>query len=104
MAWSEMTTMGAMYLGSVADEVFLHPNGFADFSGMRLQTTYFTGMLDKLGVEMTVLRGPDNQFKSAVEPFTRASMSDANREQMNALLDGIWSEVTIRHCFRTQLE
>lgn len=93
MAWSEMTTMGAMYLGSVADEVFLHPNGFADFSGMRLQTTYFTGMLDKLGVEMTVLRGPDNQFKSAVEPFTRASMSDANREQMNALLDGIWSEV-----------
>ena len=31
MAWSEMTTMGAMYLGSVADEVFLHPNGFADF-------------------------------------------------------------------------
>ena len=93
IAWSEMTTMGAMYLGSVADEVFLHPNGFADFSGMRLQTTYFTGMLDKLGVEMTVLRGPDNQFKSAVEPFTRTSMSDANREQMNALLDGIWSEV-----------
>ena len=93
MAWSEMTTMGAMYLGSVADEVFLHPNGFADFSGMRLQTTYFTGMLDKLGVEMTVLRGPDNQFKSAVEPFTRTSMSDANREQMNALLDGIWGEV-----------
>ncbi|MDE0978729.1 MAG: signal peptide peptidase SppA [Flavobacteriales bacterium] len=93
MAWSEVTTMGAMYLGSVADEVFLHPNGFADFSGMRLQTTYFTGMLDKLGVEMTVLRGPDNQFKSAVEPFTRTSMSDANREQMNALLDGIWGEV-----------
>lgn len=42
---------------------------------------------------MTVLRGPDNQFKSAVEPFTRTSMSDANREQMNALLDGIWGEV-----------
>ena len=93
MAWSEVNTMGAMYLGSVADEVFLHPNGFADFSGMRLQTTYFTGMLEKLGVEMTVLRGPDNQFKSAVEPFTRTSMSDANREQMNALLDGIWGEV-----------
>lgn len=93
MAWSEVTTMGAMYLSSVADEAFLHPNGFADFSGMRLQTTYFTGMLDKLGVEMTVLRGPDNQFKSAVEPFTRTSMSDANREQMNALLDGIWGEV-----------
>ena len=93
MAWSEVSTMGAMYLGSVADHVFLHPNGFADFSGMRLQTTYFTGMLDKLGVEMTELRGPDNQYKSAVEPFTRTSMSEANREQMNALLDGIWGQV-----------
>jgi protease-4 len=93
MAWSEITSTGAMYLSSVADEVFLHPNGFADFGGLRLQTTYYKGMLEKLGVEMTVLRGPDNKYKSAVEPFTRTSMSDASREQMNALLDGIWSEM-----------
>ena len=42
---------------------------------------------------MTVLRGPDNEYKSAVEPFTRKSMSDSNREQLTALLDDIWGEV-----------
>lgn len=93
LAWSETTSIGAAYLNSVADEVYLHPNGYTDFSGLRLQTTYFTGMLEKLGVEMTVLRGPDNAYKSAVEPFLRKSMSAPNREQLTALLDDIWSEI-----------
>jgi len=94
IGWGEMATMGGMYLTSSADELYLHPNGYADFSGMRLQTTYFTGMLDKIGVGMTVLRGPDNEFKSAVEPFTRKSMSAANRKQMTALMEGIWSQTS----------
>jgi len=93
IGWAEGMTMGGLYLASVADELYLHPNGYADISGMRLQTTYYKGMLEKLGVGMTVLRGPDNEYKSAVEPFTRKSMSDSNREQLTALLDDIWSEV-----------
>ena len=93
VGWSEGMTMGGLYVASVADELYLHPNGYADISGMRLQTTYYKGMLEKLGVGMTVLRGPDNAYKSAVEPFTRKSMSDANREQLGALLDDIWTEV-----------
>ena len=94
IGWGEMATMGGMYLTSSADELYLHPNGYADFSGMRLQTTYFTGMLDKIGVGMTVLRGPDNEFKSAVEPYTRKSMSAANRKQMTALMEGIWNQTS----------
>ena len=94
IGWGEMASMGGMYLTSSADELYLHPNGYADFSGMRLQTTYFTGMLDKIGVGMTVLRGPDNEFKSAVEPYTRKSMSAANRKQMTALMEGIWSQTS----------
>lgn len=94
IGWGEMASMGGMYLTASADELYLHPNGYADFSGMRLQTTYYTGMLKKLGVGMTVLRGPDNEFKSAVEPFTRRSMSAANRVQLNALLDGIWRQTS----------
>lgn len=94
IGWGEMATTSGMYLTSSADELYLHPNGFADFSGMRLQTTYYTGMLDKIGVGMTVLRGPDNEFKSAVEPFTRKSMSASNRLQMNALLDDIWNQTS----------
>lgn len=93
IGWSEMATMGSIYLASAADELYLHPNGYAEFAGMRLQTTYFTGMLEKVGVGMTVLRGPDNEFKSAVEPFTRTSMSNANRIQLTALLDEIWDQI-----------
>ncbi len=93
LGWAETMTLNAMYLASVADELYLHPNGGADISGMRLQTTYYTGMLEKLGVGITVLRGPDNEYKSAVEPYTRKSMSESNREQLTAMLDDIWSEV-----------
>lgn len=93
LGWAESMSMGAMYLASTADELYLHPSGGADFSGMRLQTTYYKGMLEKLGVGMTVLRGPDNEYKSAVEPFTRKSMSESNREQLTAMLEDIWSEV-----------
>ena len=93
VGWAESMNMGALYLASTADELYLHPNGGADFAGMRLQTTYYKGMLEKLGVGMTVLRGPDNEYKSAVEPFTRKSMSASNREQLTALLEDIWSEV-----------
>ena len=93
VGWAESMSMGALYLASTADELYLHPNGGADFAGMRLQTTYYKGMLEKLGVGMTVLRGPDNEYKSAVEPFTRKSMSDSNREQLTALLEDFWSEV-----------
>ena len=93
VSWSEVATLSGLYLASAADEAYLHPNGYAEFAGMRLQTTFFKGALEKLGVGVTVLRGPDNKYKSAVEPFTRESMSAENREQMTALLDGIWSEM-----------
>ena len=93
VAWSEQMSLRALYLASAANEVYLQPNGYLDFSGMRLQTTYFTGMLEKLGVDVTVLRGPDNTYKSAVEPFIRKDMSPENRQQMQALLDDMWDEM-----------
>ena len=93
ISWTEMATWSGMYLASAADEVYLHPNGYAEFAGMRLQTTFFKGMLEKLGVGVTVLRGPDNTYKSAVEPFIRESMSPANQEQLTALLGDIWGEM-----------
>lgn len=93
ISWTEMATWSGMYLASAAEEVYLHPNGYAEFAGMRLQTTFFKGMLEKLGVGVTVLRGPDNTYKSAVEPFIRESMSPANQEQLTALLGDIWGEM-----------
>ena len=91
--WTEAASMSGMFLGSVADEVYMHPQGGGELAGMRLQTTFFTGMLEKLGVEMTVLRGPDNAYKGAVEPFMRKDLSPENREQLTALLEDVWAEM-----------
>ena len=91
--WSETASMSGMYLGSVADEVYMHPQGGGELAGMRLQTTFFTGMLEKIGVKVNVLRGPDNAYKGAVEPFMRKDLSPENREQLTALLEDIWAEM-----------
>jgi len=93
LAYAETMSQGALYLNSVADEIYLHPNGGVELMGMELETTYYTGMLEKIGVDITVVRGPDNEFKSAVEPFIREEMSASNRVQLEALLEDVWYEV-----------
>ena len=62
-------------------------------NGLSASPTYFKGALDKLGVKAHLVRGSDNAFKSAGEPFIADSMSAANRLQYTELLSGIWSEV-----------
>ncbi len=93
VSWSETQSQKAYWLSSMADEMLLHPEGMADILGLNLETTYLTGLLEKLGVEMQVLRGPNNLYKSAVEPYTRKSMSEPNRQQLQALLEDFWSEM-----------
>ena len=93
VAWSEIYTQGAYWMSSVADEVYMHPQGGMDMRGMGMETTFYRRMLEDLGVEMTVVRGPDNTYKSAVEPFLRDDLSEANREQLTALLDDFWARM-----------
>ena len=71
---------------SVADEVYLHPNGLIEIVGLKSQVMFYPGMFEKLGMDVTVLRGPNNKYKSAVEPFLRKNFSEANKEQLEALL------------------
>ena len=81
------------YVVSVADRIYLAPAGMLVLNGLSASPTYFKGALDKLGVKAHLVRGSDNAFKSAGEPFIADSMSAANRLQYNELLGGIWSEV-----------
>jgi protease-4 len=80
------------YLATVADKIFLNPEGFILFKGLNIQLTFLKGLLDKLGVEAQVIRGPDNKYKSAVEPLIYKKASKANKEQLRALIDAIWNE------------
>jgi protease-4 len=75
------------FVASVADSVFLEPESIFEFNGFTLSTTFFGDLMDRLGVEAEVVRA--GKYKGAVESFTRNSMSAENREQMQALLDGI---------------
>lgn len=81
------------YVASMADRVYLAPAGMLVLNGLSASPTYFKGALDKLGVKAHLVRGSDNAFKSAGEPFVADSMSDANRLQYTELLGGIWSEI-----------
>ena len=93
VAWSEVYTQSAYWLSTVADEVYLHPEGGIDMRGMGMETMFYKRMLEDVGIEMTIVRGPDNKYKSAVEPFFRESLSEANREQNMALLEDFWARM-----------
>lgn len=81
------------YFASVADEVYMNPKGMILFKGMNAQLFFFKNMLEKLEIEIQVLRGPNNKFKSAVEPLLLDKMSEANREQYQDLLNSIWGKI-----------
>lgn len=80
------------YVASVADKVFLNAVGSVAWDGLSAQKMYYTRLLDKIGVEMQILKV--GTFKSAVEPYFRTSMSDADRKQTRQYITGIWEEMT----------
>jgi len=79
------------YLASVADSIYLNPVGSVDLHGMGGMTPYFKKLLDKVGVEMQIVRV--GTFKSAVEPYMLDDMSEANRLQSEHYLNVIWGEM-----------
>ncbi|MVZ64302.1 signal peptide peptidase SppA [Sphingobacterium sp. DK4209] len=89
VAYSDNYTQKGYYLSSVANEVYLHPEGGLDFRGLASSVMFFKDALTKLGVEMQVLKV--GTYKSAVEPYLLNAMSDANREQVGSYLGSIYS-------------
>ncbi len=90
-AYSEGYTQKAYYLMSVADSIFLNPEGIMEFMGLQGQVGFPLDMLAKIGVEPQVIR--HGKFKSAVEPFLRNDMSEPNKIQTMAFISSIWDEV-----------
>ncbi|MCX2473344.1 signal peptide peptidase SppA [Pedobacter sp. MC2016-05] len=89
IAYSEVFTQGAYYLASAADKVYLNPEGALEFKGFSSELTFFKGTLEKVGVEMQVIRV--GNYKSAVEPFILDKMSDYNRKQVTAYVGGLYN-------------
>lgn len=90
-AYSENYTQKGYYLASVADKVFINPEGMLIFSGIATERSFYKNALDKLGIEMQVIR--HGKFKAAVEPFMLDKMSDDNRNQVEVYIGSIWSNI-----------
>ena len=93
VAYGESYSQSAYYMATVADKIILNPEGMLDLHGMSSQIMFYKHLLDKLDVEMQIVRGPNNKFKSAVEPYFLDKMSEANREQMEKLLGTVWGQI-----------
>ena len=93
ISYAENYSQSAYYVASISDKIFLNPEGMLDLHGMASQITFYKHLLDKLDIEMQIVRGPNNRFKSAVEPYFLDKMSESNREQMDKLLGTVWGQI-----------
>ena len=87
ISYAENYSQNGYYLSSIADEIFLNPEGIVELKGFSAQIIFFKGLLEKLDIEAQVIR--HGKFKSAIEPFILDKMSKANREQISLLLTTI---------------
>ncbi len=91
VSYADTYTQSDYYLCSVADKMYLNPQGMLEFRGIASNTMFFKNTLDKLGVEMQIVKV--GTYKSAVEPYVNTKMSDANKEQVTVFVNSIWNNV-----------
>ena len=95
IATGKVYSQKAYYIASVAQDIYLSPAGFSQWQGLGSQVTYYKGMLDKVGIKAHLIRGSDNTFKSAGEPFIRQQMSEAQTLQIKQLQNDLWSSINL---------
>jgi len=88
VAYSDIYIQSNYYLVTVADKILINPQGMLELKGLSADLVFFKNTLDKLGIEMQVVKV--GTFKSAVEPYINTKMSDANREQVTVYMNSIW--------------
>ena len=96
VAYAENFTPMSYYVASVADKVVMNTDGSGMITGLATQSIYMKDLLDKLGVEMQLIR--HGKFKSAVEMYIKNAMSDENRLQLQAMVDGLWNTMADEIC------
>ena len=85
ISYNEVYSPKSYYLSSVANKLFLNPQGAIDHRGLGATLMFFKGMLEKLNIDLQIFKV--GKFKSAVEPFILEKMSSANRVQLEKLLN-----------------
>ena len=89
-AYADNYSQSAYQIASIADKIYMNPEGILQITGYHLQTIFFKDLLEKVGVEMQVVKV--GTYKSAVEPYILNKMSDANREQKFEMAKSLWNK------------
>lgn len=89
VAYADNYSQRMYYLVSVANKILINPQGMLELKGLSAENMFFKNTLDKLGIEMQIVKV--GTFKSAVEPFINTKMSDANRTQVTVYMNSIWN-------------
>jgi protease-4 len=88
LAYGETITQKAYMIANVADKIFTHPQGGLEWNGFNYETMFLKGLLDKLEITPQVFYA--GKFKSATEPLRYTEMSEPNKVQTKAWLNGIY--------------
>ena len=91
LAYGDSYTQGAYFVASVADCIYLNPDGNVELKGLSSSNFYLKGLLDKLGVQFQVVKV--GTFKSAVEPYIMSEMSEPARAQLDTLFGNMWKYI-----------
>lgn len=91
IAYGDAMTQGGYYLASVANKVYVNPEGSVDWHGIASQTQYIKDVAAKFGVHFTIVKV--GKYKSFTEMYTEDKMSDANREQVTRYIGGLWNQI-----------
>ena len=91
IAYGDALSQGGYYLASVANKVYVNPEGSVDWHGIASQPQYIKDVAAKFGVHFTVVKV--GKYKSYTETYTEDKMSDANREQVSRYIGGLWQQM-----------
>ena len=102
ISYSETYSQGGYYLASVADKMYVHPYGGNMVFGVSTSLMFLKGALDKLGIEVQLIR--HGKYKSAGEQFVNTNISEANREQNQAMITSLWNSISEEIRFVGQIQ
>jgi protease-4 len=95
IAWSDyLLQQEGYYLSSAADKIYISPGSMVDFKGLTGDVMFYKKALEKLGVEIQVIR--HGKFKGAVEPYILDKLSKENEEQIRDYVGSIWNHAVDR--------
>lgn len=91
IAYGDIYSQGGYYLASVANKLYINPEGSIDWHGIAARPTFLKDLYAKFGIKFTVVKV--GKYKSYTEQYTEDKMSDANREQVSRYINGLWKNM-----------